>query len=136
MWKRQKKLFLECEQIYAEVYGQDHSETLDAARRAQNVGQECENDNEEEGEEEELVLLQARPVRYKCTTKQENSSVLRHVSNGTNGTSVIRSVKLCLPVAGNLSACLPACLCLPRGDKFPKYSQTPPTPSCKYSNAC
>ena len=36
-----KKLFLECEQIYAEVYGQDHSETLDAARRAQNVGQCC-----------------------------------------------------------------------------------------------
>ena len=33
-----KKLFLECEQIYAEVYGPDHSETLDAARRAQNVG--------------------------------------------------------------------------------------------------
>ena len=71
----------------ADLRRPDHSETLDAARRAQNVGQECENDNEEEGEEEELVLLQARPVRYKCTTKQENSSVLRHVSNGTNGTS-------------------------------------------------
>ena len=47
----------------ADLHGQDHSETLDAARRAQNVGQECENDDEEEGEEEELVLLQARPVR-------------------------------------------------------------------------
>ena len=42
-----KKLFLECEQIYAEVYGQDHSETLDAARRAQNVGQEEEEEEEE-----------------------------------------------------------------------------------------
>ena len=154
----------------ADLHGPDHSETLDAARRAQNVGQECENDNEEGREEEELGLLQAHlathsntccqipargfrwmehskhkvqaqiparcPVRYKCTTKRENSSVSRHVSNATNGTSVIRSVKLCLPVAGNLSACLPACLCLPGGDMFPKYSQNPPTPSCKYSNAC
>ena len=52
-----RKLFLECEQIYAEVYGQDHSKTLDAARRAQNVGQESGDDGEEEeegGEEEEL----------------------------------------------------------------------------------
>ena len=63
-------------------------------------------------------------------------SMSRHISNATKGTSVIRSVKLCLPVAANLSACLPACLCLPRGDMSPKYSQTPPTPSCKYSNAC
>ena len=57
-----KTLFLECEQIYAEVYGQDHSETLDAARRAQNVGQECggDDDEEEEGEglEEEVGELQ------------------------------------------------------------------------------
>ena len=35
-----KKLFLECKQIYAEVYGKYHKETLDAARRAQNC-QEC-----------------------------------------------------------------------------------------------
>ena len=35
-----KMLFLECKQIYAEVYGKYHNETLDAARRAQNVGQE------------------------------------------------------------------------------------------------
>ena len=40
-------------QIYAEVYGQDHSETLGAARRAQNVGQECGGDEEEEEEEGE-----------------------------------------------------------------------------------
>ena len=57
-----KKLFLECEQIYAGVYGQDHSETLDAARRAQNVGQYCggDGDEEEEGEglEEEVGVLQ------------------------------------------------------------------------------
>ena len=66
------KQLVECEQIYAEVYGPDHSETLDAARRAQNVGQECggdddededeedEDEEEEEGgeEEEELGVLQ------------------------------------------------------------------------------
>ena len=74
------------------------------------------------------VALQARipercPVRYKCATKRENSSVLRRVSSGT---SAIQSVKLsvCLFVCGwNLSACLPACLCLPGGDNIcPKYS--------------
>ena len=48
-----KKLFLECEQIYAEVYGPDHSETLDAARRAQNVGQERDDEDEEEDEDDE-----------------------------------------------------------------------------------
>ena len=36
-----KRLFLEFKQIYAEVYGKYHNETLDTARRAQNVGQEC-----------------------------------------------------------------------------------------------
>ena len=36
--------------MQADLHGPDPSETLDAARRAQNVGQECENDNEEEGE--------------------------------------------------------------------------------------
>jgi hypothetical protein len=35
-----KKLFLECEQIYAKVHGQNHSDTLDAARHAQNVRKE------------------------------------------------------------------------------------------------
>ena len=29
-----RKLFLECEQIYSKVYGPDHTETLDAGRRA------------------------------------------------------------------------------------------------------
>jgi len=29
-----KKLFLECEEIYAKVYGPDHSETTDAAQQA------------------------------------------------------------------------------------------------------
>ena len=33
-----KKLFLECEQIFAKVCGQDHSKTVDAARRAQKLG--------------------------------------------------------------------------------------------------
>ena len=29
-----RQLFRECEQIYASVYGPDHSETVDAARQA------------------------------------------------------------------------------------------------------
>ena len=29
-----KKLYLECETIYAKVYGPDHSETTDAAQKA------------------------------------------------------------------------------------------------------
>ena len=56
-----KKLFLECEQICAGVYRQDHSETLDASGRSQNAGQECGDDDEEkeegQGEEEELGVL-------------------------------------------------------------------------------
>ena len=34
-----RSLFLECEQIYANVLGVDHEETLDAAMRAQTVGE-------------------------------------------------------------------------------------------------
>ena len=34
------RLFLECEQIYAKVFGGDHEETLDAAMCAQTVGEE------------------------------------------------------------------------------------------------
>ncbi len=37
-----------CEQIYLKVFGADHEETLDAAMRAQTVGEEKED---EEGEE-------------------------------------------------------------------------------------
>ena len=45
------RLFLECEQIDAKVFGEDdHEETLDAAMRALTVGEEAEH---EEGEEEE-----------------------------------------------------------------------------------
>ncbi len=43
-----RRLFLECEQIYAKVLGADHEETLDAATRALSV---CEEEEEEEGEE-------------------------------------------------------------------------------------
>ena len=32
--ERARQLFLECEQIYAKVYGPDHSETKDAAQQA------------------------------------------------------------------------------------------------------
>ena len=35
-----RSLFLECEQICANVLGVDHEETLDAAMRAQTVGEE------------------------------------------------------------------------------------------------
>ena len=46
-----RALFLECEQIYAKVLGADHEETLDAAMRAQTVGEEDEEESEE-GEED------------------------------------------------------------------------------------
>ena len=48
-----RTLFLECEQIYANVLGVDHEETLDAAMRAQTVGEE------EEEEEESLFRADA-----------------------------------------------------------------------------
>ena len=47
-----RSLFLECEQIYANVLGVDHEETLDAAMRAQTVGEEK---GEKEEEEEESL---------------------------------------------------------------------------------
>ena len=37
----------------ADLRRQDHSETLDAARRAQNVGLECDDDDKDEDEEDE-----------------------------------------------------------------------------------
>ena len=46
-----RSLFLEREQIYANVLGVDHEETLDAAMRAQTVGEE-DTEESEEGEED------------------------------------------------------------------------------------
>ena len=51
------RLFLECEQIYAKVFGADHEETLDAAMRPLTVGEEKEDEQGQErdsdqGEEE------------------------------------------------------------------------------------
>ena len=43
-----RRLFLECEQIYAKVLGADDEETLDAATRAQTV---CEEEEDKEGAE-------------------------------------------------------------------------------------
>ena len=40
---------LECEQIYAKVFGADDEETLDAAMRALTVGEEEEHEEGEEG---------------------------------------------------------------------------------------
>ena len=54
----------------ADLHGPDPSEALDAARRAQNAGQECENDNEEEGEEEELGLMQAHLATHSNTCER------------------------------------------------------------------
>jgi hypothetical protein len=48
-----RSLFLECEQIYANVLGVDHEKTLDAAMRAQTVGEEKEEEEEEESLEED-----------------------------------------------------------------------------------
>ena len=42
-----------------DLQGRDHSETLDAARRPQNVGQEFDDDDDaEQGEVEDLGVLQ------------------------------------------------------------------------------
>jgi hypothetical protein len=48
-----RRLFLECEQIYAKVLGADHEETLDAAMRALTVGEEEEEGDSDQGEEED-----------------------------------------------------------------------------------
>ena len=45
-----RRLFLECEQIYAKVFGADHEETLDAAMRALTVGEEEEDEEGQEGD--------------------------------------------------------------------------------------
>ncbi len=45
-----RRLFLECEQIYAKVLGADHEETLNAAMRALTVGEEKEEEQGEEGD--------------------------------------------------------------------------------------
>jgi hypothetical protein len=47
------RLFLECEQIYAKVSGADHEETLDAATRAQTVGEEEQDEEGEEGDSDQ-----------------------------------------------------------------------------------
>jgi hypothetical protein len=43
-----RRLFLECEQTYAKVFGSDHEETLNAAMCTQTV---CEEKEDKEGEE-------------------------------------------------------------------------------------
>ena len=48
-----RRLFLECEQIYVKVLGADHEETLDAAMRAQTVGEEKEEEEGEEGDSDQ-----------------------------------------------------------------------------------
>ena len=48
-----RRLFLECEQIYAKVLGADDEETLDAAMRAQTVGEEEEDKEGAEGDSDE-----------------------------------------------------------------------------------
>ena len=44
-----RRLFLECEQIYAKVLGADHEQKLDAAMRPLTVGEE---EEDEEGEQD------------------------------------------------------------------------------------
>ena len=44
---------LECEQIYAKVFGADDEEALDAATRALTVGEEEEDEEEEEGDSDQ-----------------------------------------------------------------------------------
>jgi hypothetical protein len=49
----ERRLFLECEQIYAKVLGADHEETLDAVMRAMTVGEEKKEEQGEEGDSDE-----------------------------------------------------------------------------------
>ena len=58
LFERESRIFgrgaqLECEQIYAKVLGADHEETLDAAMRAQTVGEEKEEEEGEEGDSDQ-----------------------------------------------------------------------------------
>ena len=48
-----RRLFLECQQIYVKVFGADHEETLDAATRAQTVGEEEEDEEGGEGDSDQ-----------------------------------------------------------------------------------
>ncbi len=48
-----RKLFLECEQMYAKVFGADHEETLDAAMRTLTVGEEQEEEQGQEGDSDQ-----------------------------------------------------------------------------------
>ena len=58
-----RSLFLECEQIYANVLGVDHEYTLDAAMRAQTVGEE--KGEKEEEEEESLEEEEEEEARQR-----------------------------------------------------------------------
>jgi len=49
----ERRLFLECEQIYAKVFGADHEETLDAAMRALTVGEDKEEEQGQEGDSDQ-----------------------------------------------------------------------------------
>ena len=48
-----RRLFLECEQIYAKVLGADDEETLDAAMRALTVGEDKEDEEGQEGDSDQ-----------------------------------------------------------------------------------
>jgi hypothetical protein len=76
-----RSLFLECEQICANVLGVDHEETLDAAMRAQTVGEE-EEEEEESLEEENKHSEGSFERRCLLTTDDadlvEISSVFNH----------------------------------------------------------
>jgi hypothetical protein len=67
-----RRLFLECEQIYAKVLGVDHEETLDAAMRALTVGKE---EEDEEGEEEDSTEV-GPPERDKTDARRSRMMVL------------------------------------------------------------
>ena len=52
-WEGACRLLLECDQIYAKVFGVDHEETLDAAMSALTVGEEEEDEEGEEGDSDQ-----------------------------------------------------------------------------------
>ena len=56
-----KALFLECEKIYAKVFGDEHEETQDARERAATVGQEIDNEVDESEEQSDSEVDESDP---------------------------------------------------------------------------
>ena len=54
-------MFLECEKIYAKVFGDEHEETQGARERAATVGQEIDNEVDESEEQSDSEVDESDP---------------------------------------------------------------------------